>query len=191
MLRLFDRLPNSIRVGDKRYRLNLDYRNVLKMMDIMDRKDLLPEARRWHAVRCVVRWRVPRKFNELYIAVIGLLFDQGEEHGGDRITSFTQDADLIRAAFWQEYGVNLYRDKLHWFEFTALVRNLPSGNKYTDVLSIRTRDIPAPNKYNAKEREELMRMKARFSLELTEEEKKAKYKELTHSVFLSLSQMKE
>lgn len=190
MLRLFDRLPDSVTVNGKKYRLNLDYRNVLRMLEIMGRDDLLPDSKRWLSVRCVMRWMMPKDYESVYVAVITLLFGDDREQGGDRITSFKQDADLIRAAFWQEYGINLYRDRLHWFEFLTLIQNLPYGSKYTDVLSIRTREVPAPNKYNAKEREELLKAKSRFSIELTEEEKKAKYRELTHRTFMSLSQIK-
>ena len=120
-----------------------------------------------------------------------MLFGGGKkaERTGERVTSFVQDADMIRAAFWQEYGVNLYRDSLHWFEFVALLQNLPSGNRYTDVLGIRSQELPAANKYNAKEREALMRAKAACALEVTEEEKQARYAQAVHQVFGSLERL--
>lgn len=189
MLRLYDNLPESVKIGRREYRLDLDFRRVLQMMEVMGRKDLLPDSRDWHALKCVLKGRMPRKYREVYTSVLLLLFGTEEHHGNDRITCFKQDADLIRAAFWQEYGINLFRDKLHWFEFIALIRNLPSGSKYTDVLTIRTREIPAPTKYNQREREELLKVKAQFALDMTEEERKRKYKEFTHNAFLSMSSM--
>ena len=189
MLKLYERLPDSVTVGGRNYRLDLDFRNVMKMMDIITNADLLPDSRDWHGLRCVLRGRMPRRYREVFNAVFRLLFGTDNHKGGEKITSFVQDADLIRAAFWQEYGINLYRDKLHWFEFMTLIGNLPSGSKYTDVLTIRTRDIPAPSKYNTKEREELMKMKAQFALDISEEERKKKYQEFTHNAFLSLSRM--
>ena len=189
MRKLYERLPDGITVNGRRYRLALDFRNVLRMMDVLERDDLLPGAREYHALRCVMK-RPPRDCGPMLGAVMRMLFGGDRKpSGGDRITSFVQDADMIRAAMWQEYGVNLYRDRLHWFEFVALLQNLPSGNRYTDVLGIRSQEIPAANRYNAKEREALMRAKAACALELTEEEKQAHYAQAVHQVFGSLERL--
>ena len=189
MPKLYERLPDSITVKGRRYPLDLGFRNVLKMMDIMARDDLLPASRDWYALRCVLVKRPPRRFEPVLSAVLLLLFGKDKKPAGERVTSFEQDADLIRAAFWQEYGVNLYRDNLHWFEFIALLRNLPGGCKYTDVLNIRVQEIPAATKYNAKEREAILKAKAAYALELTKEERQERYERAVHGAFVSMSRM--
>ena len=186
MPKLYERLPDRVKCGRRTYRLRLGFRDVMRMMDTLGRQDLLPDARDFLALRCVVRGRLPRDTEALLSAVTQLLFGEDAETGGERVTSFEQDADLIRAAFWQEYGVNLYRDDLHWFEFQALLRNLPSGSRYMDVLGIRTEEIPAATKYNAKEREALLRAKAHYALKVTAEETKQNYQDCVHRVFASL-----
>ena len=95
---------------------------------------------------------------------------------GERITDLEQDADMIRAAFMQSYGINLYRDNLHWFEFSALLSCIPEGSKYSEILSIRARPIPEATKYNEKERAWLINAKAEFGLKLTQQEQEEKYK---------------
>lgn len=92
-----------------------------------------------------------------------------------KITDFDQDADMIMSAFRQSYGINLYRDKLHWFEFSALLSCVPVGSKYSEVLSIRARPMPKATKYNAQEREWLLKAKAEYKLELTEKEQEKQY----------------
>jgi hypothetical protein len=141
MLKLFERLPDSITVEGKRYKCDFDFRNVLRMLDIMQRTDIMPDARDYLCARCCVK-NAPKNAAKVYDALCSILFVQTPETGGKHITSYEQDAGLIRAAFRQVYGIDLYRQKLHWFEFTALLSCIPEGNRYGDVLSIRARPIP-------------------------------------------------
>ena len=169
-MKLYERLPDSVIVSGKKVRLDLDYRNVLKMMDILEQDDLMAEARDWLAMKCVCR----RPVKGMKAEVMKLLFPKSESR--ERITDMTQDADLIRAAFRQAYGINLYQDKLHWFEFCCLLSGIPEGTRYSDVLSIRTREMPEATAYNQKERQRLAQAKAEFGLKLTEKEQKEKYR---------------
>jgi hypothetical protein len=171
-MKLYERLPDRVTVGRRHFRLDLDFRNVLKMIDILAREDLLPEAREYLALRCITR---PRgNVHALMSAVLELLFQPGEK-GADRIMDYAQDADLIRAAFLQSYGINLYRDKLHWFEFSALLASMPEGSRYSEILSIRARPMPAPTKWNAEERAWLAKAKAQYAVKLTEKERENQY----------------
>ena len=56
-MKLYERLPDRVTVGRRHFRLDLDFRNVLKMIDILAREDLLPEAREYLALRCITRPR--------------------------------------------------------------------------------------------------------------------------------------
>lgn len=184
-MKLQDRLPDSVTVSGKRYRLDLDFRNVLRMMDIMARDDLLPTARTYLALKCIMR-RPPKNPGPVMNAVRGILFPAMKRADGKRLTSFEQDADLIRAAFRQAYGIDLYRDKLHWMEFQALLSALPEGSRYSEVLGIRAREMPAATKYNQAEREWLAKAKAACALEMSEDERERAYAEGVKSVFAGL-----
>ena len=184
-MKLYERLPNHITIDGTRYRLRLDFRNVLRMMDVMDRKDILPLARDYLALKCVMR--LPPKDCQKALNLIRLfLFGESRHTDEKRVTSFAQDADMIRAAFMQEYGINLYRDKLHWFEFTAFLYNLPPGNKYTEVVSIRSRPIPAATQYNKAERDALIKAQAAYAIEYTEEERERNYNNALRRVFADM-----
>lgn len=187
-MKLYERLPDHIGINNKRYRLDLDFRNVLHMLYILERDDLLPMARDYLALKCVMR-HPPKDTAKAMRAVRLFLF--GESSGGDgkRVTSFDQDADMIRAAFMQEYGINLFRDKLHWFEFTAFLYNLPNGSKYTEVVGIRSRPIPAPTQYNKQERDWLIRAQAAYALETTDKERERSYAQSLRRVFADLKTM--
>lgn len=180
-MKLHERLPDSVMVRGKKVRVDLDFRNVLRMMETLERDDLMPEAREWLAAKCVCKH--PRK--GVLTAVKALLFTDPPKEG-KRVTSFEQDAPLIRAAFRQVYGVNLWKDSLHWFEFAELLHGIPEGNRYAETIGIRLREMPAPTKWNAKEREWLARAKASVALKMSEKEQEDQYQRDVKNVFDAL-----
>lgn len=187
MLKLFERLPDSITVDGKRYRCNFDFRNVLKMLEIMQRDDILPDARDYLCARCVCK--APRNAGKVYAVLLSTLFPHTPETGNKRLTSYEQDAGLIRAAFRQVYNIDLFRDRLHWFEFVELLQFLPDGCRYEETIGIRARPMPAATKYNQKEREWLMKAKQSVALHMTEKEQERKYETDVSNVFAGLMGM--
>ena len=183
-MKLQDDLPQGVYVDKKFYRLDFDFRNVLRMMEILDRDDLILGAKEYLALKCLTKH--PRNVHKVMTAVRGLLFQEKPKKDAKRITDFEQDAGLIRAAFRQEFGIDLYRDKLHWIEFSELLNAIPEGNRYAEVVGIRARPLPAPTKWNQQEREWLLRAKADVALHLTDEEQAEKYQQDVGKVFASL-----
>lgn len=173
-------------VDGRFYPLDLDFRNVLRMMEILGNDDLMPDARNYLALKCFTKH--PKNVDKVLAAAKEILFD-ARPGTGERLTSFEQDAGLIRAAFRQVYGINLFTAKLHWLEFTELLHNLPDGNRYEEVLGIRARPLPSPTKYNQNEREWLMKAKAQCALHLTEAEAARKYDKDVGNVFAGLISM--
>jgi len=188
MLKLHERLPDSITVDGKRYKCDFDFRNVLKMLEIMQRDDIWPDARDYLCARCCVK-KVPKNASGVYNALCAILFPAATETCGKRLTSYEQDAALIRTAFRQVYGIDLFRAKLHWLEFTELMQYLPEGCRYEETIGIRARPMPAQTKYNAKEREWLMKAKQSVALHLTEKEQERKYETDVSNVFAGLMGM--
>jgi hypothetical protein len=172
-MKLQDRLPDGVEVDGKWYKLDLDFRNVLKMIEVMDRDDLMPEAKAYKALSFVQKR--PKNAEKVLEAVKGLLFKAPRKTGGQKVTDFEQDAGLIRAAFRQAYGIDLYRDRLHWIEFTELLNAIPEGSRYAEVVGIRARPMPAATKWNQHEREWLAKAKADVRLEMSEKEREQNY----------------
>ena len=188
-MKLQDRLPDGVKVGRKYYKLDLDFRNVLRLMEILQRDDLMPEAREYLALKCVMKR--PRNTGAVMAAVKGLLFEETPSKDSKKITSFEQDAGLIRAAFRQAYGIDLYTEKLHWFAFSELLQNIPDGSRYSEVIGIRVRPMPKPTKWNAEERQWLLKAKADVALHLTESEQAKKYDSDVSKIFAGLMGMME
>ena len=189
-MKLFEKLPDSITVDGKKYKCNFDFRNVLKMLDIMQRDNIEQTAKDWHCVKCIISHRIPLKTaRRVFDELCSVLFEKRPETGEKRLTSYEQDAPLIRAAFRQVYGIDLYREKLHWIEFVELIQGLPEGNRYEEIIGIRARPLPAPTKYNQKEREWLMKAKQACAIHLTEQEAAKKYDSDVGKIFAGLMSM--
>ena len=133
-MKLQDRLPDGVTVDGRFYKLDFSFRNVLRMIDILDDDTLMPEAMAYNALHCLCKR--PKNAEKVLEAVKALLFKAPRKKGGQRVTDFIQDAGLIRAAFRQAYGIDLYRDRLHWIEFTELMNALPEGSRYAEVVGI-------------------------------------------------------
>ena len=174
-MKLQDRLPDGVEVDGRFYKMDFDFRNVLKMIEVLDREDLMPEARAHKALLCLQKR--PKNAVKVLEAVKGLLFSAPRKKGGQKVTDFVQDAGLIRAAFRQAYGIDLYRDRLHWIEFTELLNAIPEGSRYSEVVGIRVRPMPAATKWNQHEREWLAKAKADVALEMTDKERADKYEQ--------------
>ena len=191
--KLFDRLPDWVDVDGRHIKCDFDFRNVLKMLDVMQRTDIIPDARDFLCVKCVISHRIrPKTVRKVYDELRNVLFEkppENSEESGKRLTSFEQDAPLIRAAFRQVYNIDLFRDKLTWFEFIELLHGLPDGNRYEDVIGIRAKPLPAPNKYNVKEREWLIKAKQSVAIHLTEQELAKKYDKDVGKIFAGLMSM--
>ena len=173
-MKLQDRLPDGVTVDGRFYKLDFSFRNVLRMIDILDDDTLMPEARAYNALHCLCKR--PKNALKVIEAVKGLLFKAPRKKGGQRVTDWVQDAPLIRAAFRQAYGIDLYREDLHWIEFTELLNAIPEGNRYSEIVGIRARPMPEPTKWNKKEREWLLQAKADYALDLTDKEQAEQYK---------------
>lgn len=185
-MKLQDALPDSVFIQGKRYKLNLDFRNVLRMMETLARDDLMQEARDYLALKCIMR-RPPKATTEALLAIRPILFPETRRQASkEKITDFVQDADLIRAAFLQCYGINLFRDRLHWMEFSSLLAGLPEGNRYSEVLGIRARPMPPATKWNAEERKWLAKAKAEYALRMTDQEAQSSLESGLRSVAYSL-----
>lgn len=78
----------------------------------------------------------------------------------DPVFSFEQDSARLVSAFKKVFGIDISRERLHWFEFVPMLGDL-SGTAFTSVIDIRTTDA---SEISEKKREEFIRMKNRFAL---------------------------
>lgn len=100
-----------------------------------------------------------------------------DRHGKSSTNVKAMDFDVdqwrIYAAFRNQYGINLNRDSLHWFEFMGLLSNLEECS-FGRVVDIRQKKVNG--KMSAEERKAILNAKRVYALteedeQLTMEEK--------------------
>lgn len=81
------------------------------------------------------------------------------------------DADFIYASFWMDYGIDLHKqfNKLHWYEFRALLSGLSKHTKFREVLEIRNWKPPKKNAKNEEARI-MRRLQQIYAVNVTQED---------------------
>ncbi|MCW6681614.1 bacteriophage Gp15 family protein [Aerococcaceae bacterium NML160702] len=78
------------------------------------------------------------------------------------VTDYEQDFDYIYAGFIQTYGIDLLEQwDMDWRKFKALLKSLPKGTKYREVIEIRQMDSA---NYKGKDKEQIERAKRHYAL---------------------------
>lgn len=187
MVTLCSYLPSSIRVGKVRFRIDPSFQTVLKCFDIMS-DDLLTD---WEKVDiCIATFLRPKWMRivlsqkwkaKLFKAYIDhfVSIRESKPSNQPKVMDFKQDAEAIYSSFWQCYGIDLLgKDRnLHWWSFSSLLSGLSDDTKLMQIISIRTRPMPKPTKYNTEERKQLAKLKATYRIKLSEEESQKQYEE--------------
>lgn len=98
------------------------------------------------------------EFNQFIAAGEEVKDDDDEEKSFD----FVIDAGRIYSSFFQDYGINLFSENLHWWEFMELFKGLSENTIIKKVIDARTKKITP--EMGKEEREYWIKMKQQFSL---------------------------
>ncbi len=79
------------------------------------------------------------------------------------VYSFKQDAHMIYAGFYQQYGIDLLSQQLHWFQFKALLASLGEETLFGRVVHYRSVDLS--NIKNKQQRQFYQKMKHLYKLQ--------------------------
>ena len=172
-------LPYTVKWSGRRWRIRPAFDNVLCALRTLDDTDLPPDERRNIALAYLMDgdYRNADGLLNAVLETLDLVPKQSDKPKGERALDLYLDTPYIYAAFMQAYGIDLYeqRGKLHWLKFHALLSSIPQCTRLSDIMQIRTREVPAPTKNNAKQREEIIRAKACYKLPVSEAESRAEF----------------
>ena len=164
-------LPSSIEAGGRQYPIKTDFRFALILLERIRENcevgecDFMyegePPADRAAGLSAIAAWLVPK---------IGPPRPSSMK-SSDILVDYEEDAALIFAAFWEQYGIDLFDEKLrlHWHKFLALLYGL-HGTRLNEAQEYRAYK---PRKGDPPEyRREMLRLKEMWRLEerLTAEE---------------------
>lgn len=200
-MKLYEYLPRHIELDGKRYSFHPSFVVVMACQDVFHEKELEDiDAIEIIFDSLFTRWtkfRARRKDLFFKIEMVKRVFDllrdgQKQREQRQKVVDFEQDAKAIYAGFMQCYGIDLFKCRdLHWWKFIALFNGLSSDTRIMQIIDIRQRPIPKPTKYNADERMHLMKLKAEYQLEMTQEEREQQFANNLNSLFDALKGMAE
>ena len=182
--------PEYVKVGDKKYKINTDFRVAIECNNIAQ-DDSIGNTERPLAIIYKLfgdegldnsqDWD---KLLELAIKYLTLNKDTNDVGKDTEIDmDFSEDMDYIEASFMSDYRIDLATEKMHWWKFYTLLEGLSNselGNccVLNRVRNLRTFDLSQIK--DNKEREKLAKAKEMVSLkndkhevELTEQQKES------------------
>lgn len=130
---IFTGLSDSVSVSGKDYPVRSDFRSVFIILSSLETGAELSDMTEFFFVS-----DVPDNAVRLMTEFIG---EEYIPRKGNAF-SFYGDLGLIFGAFMECYGINLFRDTLHWHEFTALFMSLSGNCAFSRLIKCRCGEFP-------------------------------------------------
>lgn len=174
-MKLYEDRPLFVRDGRRKYRITAPFDTVLFAYDVLRRRDI---SQRDKIILCsdLLVAHPPHALHKrerlLHAAFLLLEGDDREKRSdGPPVMDFAQDAPFIRAAFLQQYGIDLdaERGRMSWLRFVGLLGCLTDATMLIQIVHIRMRPMPAATRSNAEERRALAEAKTRFAIRENED----------------------
>ena len=179
--------PEYILIDGQKYKINADYRNVLKFNQMYKDKSISDYEMIIGAICMFYGKDVVNdedKYERLLEGIKKIV--EGRPNSMNKINQekqkidmdYDKDMNLIIASMWSEYGIDITKEKIHWWTFYDLLNGLSSECALNRVRDIRSKDLSKIT--NKEEREQYIRLKEIWSLdtkkecELTEEQRKSR-----------------
>ena len=132
------KLPEAIEVGGLFYRIHTDFRYFIRLEQVLNEKGTKPSDCDFMFIQ-----ELPPDKIEGIKALVAFMNPphilprkSKREDAGAPVLDYTLDADLIYAAFMQQYHIDLSTEPLHWRKFSALLAGL-RDTKLNDVIGFR------------------------------------------------------
>ena len=195
ILPLYERPPDHVEYGGIQYHLDLAFGKVLRYFDLLIEENGLSDE---DITDIALSWFLPKtKISKLDpVTRIRLLAKiRGEYITGHRrkiigkksvqTVDFRYDSGYIYAAFMQTYGIDLYEcaDTLQWCKFMSLFEALPDNTAISQIMGIRGRELPVPDKYNRAEIQHLSELKLLYALPSSSENREKNMQKALGSLF--------
>lgn len=153
-------LPACVTVGGVAYKVKTDFRYGLMFTRFVRERQAASEyAAFFDGETPQLGKEALDALASFYAASPTLPRSMGDD--GEPLVDWKQDAELIFAAFWEAYGIDLFAMRLHWHKFLALFRSL-HDTKLNDVIGYRAWKAGDKTKHEAVMR----RLKAAWRLEV-------------------------
>ena len=196
-MKLYKKLPDFVEYKGYEYRINPWFHVILYCTDVIHSNEYSDEEKILYAFDALVDTKFKsmslRDKNGILVLAFQALFEKSKQSNDKKkIFDFEQDAKYIYAAFMQAYNIDLLDVKeLHWWKFISLFNGLPQDTKIMQIIDIRTKPIPKRTKYNSEYITSLMKLKAEYKLEISQEEQEKQMQDFLGNLFNKLKAQAE
>lgn len=165
---LIDRLPDAVEIGGEQVPINTSF-FIGVQFELLMQDDKISDREKAPLILGlyypVIPGDITTALNQvLWFYLCGKEREENEGLGGSQSApaySFEQDADLIFAAFLDQYGIDLNTvENLHWWKFRALFDGLTEENKISKIMGYRTMDLKGIPRTQKKHYEKLKKLYA-------------------------------
>lgn len=147
------------------YLIRTDFRVGIQISEALNDVDLAEPEKLMTALRLLYGNGIP---TDMELAQSGLRWfmsggNVDDEHipdGKPPTFDFEQDNRLVYSAFRARYGIDLTRERLHWFAFLAMLGDI-GGCSLSDIIGIRGTDL---SKLGEAQRNEYAKMQERYRI---------------------------
>lgn len=169
---LTEKLDEELIYNNKKIKLTLWFNRVLKAFELLEDEDYED----YEKVEILFKMfcKTTSNFNiQDKEKIIKIIFDnyitqdkKKRQEKQELVLSFKYDANYVYASFMHQYKIDLEEqiDCLRWEKFITLFQGLHKDTIIKQIMNIRSMEIPKPDKHNAKQRAEIIKLKNENSL---------------------------
>lgn len=170
--------PEYIKIGDKKYKINTDFRVAIRC-DEISRDKSIGQMEKISAMIYLLFGEEALRDTKNYDKFIELGTKYllcGEEPDNSNIEpdmDFVQDMGYIEASFMSDFNIDLENTEMHWWKFMKLMNGLSNselGNccVLNQIRNLRTIDVSQIK--DEKERQKIIKAKQKVALKKEEKE---------------------
>ena len=177
--------PEYAKIGDKKYKINTDFRVAIECQDIATNESINDYERALAIIYKLFGDEGINDFNnyEKLLKIAMKYLSCGKEiepskNNEESDMDFKQDMDYIEASFMSDYNIDLTNTTMHWWKFYNLINGLSNSemgnccvlNRVRNLRNYDTKEIKDP-----KERKKVEEAKKQVALK--KEHKKREFSE--------------
>lgn len=138
--------PTKIKINNKIYNINYDFRTIINILLAFEDKDLTYEEQVYIMLKNLYEKEIPEEdFEEavrLAIKFIDLGEEQKENKPFERIYSYKKDGNYIMTGINSTHNIDIEKNPdLHWWKFMALFMDMSSECMFGELVYYRKRKL--------------------------------------------------
>ena len=153
---MFKKLPYFVILQGKKYRINVDFRNMISFENIVQDRSVNNSKKIeyllrhfypafFYAENYLKMLQKPNLYKEACKKLIWFYkcgrddyHKIGNGKGSNKqIYSYEYDDEYIYGAFYEQYGIDLTYDIVHWWKFKALLKSLKDDTEFVKIKGYR------------------------------------------------------